>query len=174
MPSALAVDWSAVETTYAATGGDANATAAIHGISDPAAVRQRASRGKWKASHEAAAAAVKLPVVMGQKAMSQAVTSAPKAVAAGKEAQLAKLGGKSRLHAAKAVAKGMQTAAGLPGEAIIAAAPGLASLGKLAVTARLPEWAELNGQGLSGLSISIHAQQGQVVDVEATVTRDGQ
>lgn len=169
MPQALAVDWSAVQATYAATGGDAEATAKAHGIQS-AAVRQRAKRGQWKALTAKALAAAGLvaapvPAVPAQAkpthaAVSQAVTT-----------QLEKHGIKAKKAAALAVSKGMGWAARQEGQVIVAAAPSLASLGKLAQTARLPGWEAASPSGnMLGISLNVTVGQDQpVIDVDATV-----
>jgi hypothetical protein len=166
MPAALAVDWSAVQATYAATGGNAEATAKAHDI-DPATVRQRAKRGSWKAQTADVLARVGMVPI---KPVSVGVTPCHEAVTKGVTDIRAKLGAKANLAAAKVVAKGMTWAAKQPGEVIVASAPSLASLGKLAQTAKLPEW-ESSGPTAAflGLHVTVRADQAQVVDVDAEV-----
>jgi hypothetical protein len=83
MPAELAVDWVAVQATYAATNGNAELTAKAHGI-ESAAVRQRAHRGEWKGALSAVLSAVGMvqhpkpvtavTVIDPVTALSQAVT----------------------------------------------------------------------------------------------------
>lgn len=168
MPAPLAVDWADVQATYAATGGNAEATAKAHEI-DAAAVRQRAKRGQWKGQTAQVLAKVGL---VPTKPKAVAVTPCHEAVTKGVTDVRAKLGAKANIAAAKVVAKGMTWAAKQPGEVIVASAPSLASLGKLAQTAKLPEW-ETSGvtAAFLGLHVTVRADQAQAVDVEATVER---
>lgn len=166
MPAALAVDWSAVQATYAATGGNAEVTAKAHEI-EAAAVRQRARRYGWKAqTAQVMAKAGLVPI----KPVSANVTPCHEAVTKGVTDIKSKLGAKASLAAAKCVAKGFAATAKMTGEAIVSRASDLKSLAGVGQAIALPGFAQASSGPSLGISLSIQPSAGQVVDVEATVS----
>lgn len=160
---ALDVDWEAIKA-HAITHGPREAARAF-GVKE-GTVLKRCAEGKWLARAGQAVVVQELPKSMQKRKVINVIKPSEAA-----RNSLERLGSKSRLYAAKAVLNGMKAGAKLPGEAVIAAASGLASLGKLAQTARLPEWEAASPSGtMLGISLSVTVGQEQpVVDVEATV-----
>jgi hypothetical protein len=78
------------------------------------------------------------------------------------------LGEKTKLVQSKAVLKGSRAAARMPGEAILERADKLAALVKAGA---LLHGSADTGQSLLGISLTVRPEQGQVVDVEASVSQ---
>ena len=141
MPAPLVdVDWSAVRATYAATGCDAAATAAAHGIADPASVRQRAKRGQWRAANVTALSRASMRAAERPAVSVNAVT-APDAIQRAYDAEMAGMSRASRLSMARAVSQGVQAAAEMSGEEVLAVADKLKALAGVGQVAH-PAWRE--------------------------------
>lgn len=162
MPApALNVDWEAIKAHAIQHGPRAAARAFM--VNSNTVLARSADEG-WLKQAGKAVIAQPLPSSMQPKAIKTIVTASEAA-----KTQMESYGSRTRIAAAKTVLKGMETASRLDGEAIIASAPALASLGKLAVTARLPEWQDESGHAtVLGIAVTVSSPS-QVVDVEATV-----
>ena len=105
--------------------------------------------------------------------MVQAAPASARSPVQAAQAAIEKLGQRSRLNALRTADRGFAHSAKLDGDSILAAAPSLSSLGKLAQTAQAPGWqpATTGSAALLGIHVTVRPAAGAVLDVDAEVAQ---